>query len=88
MTYEQTRSKEKFSTYELLPVFFTVGFKNRLEFSAMAFPYPYYGYLVSGNAKMNIIEIGKKNLKKLSGFCFQWCKRLCKNMGCEADYAC
>jgi hypothetical protein len=68
-TDERTKQKRYFATHELLPASFAIGIARRLELSGMAFPYPYPmsfhfpppNWLWSGNAKLNLFDIGKGN---------------------------
>jgi hypothetical protein len=67
---ESIRKKEKFIVDEKVPCFFTVGIKNRFEFSCMVFPYLYYGMMWQGNAKANIFDIGTSDFKNLASAIF------------------
>jgi hypothetical protein len=67
---EDIRKKDRFVVDETIPMFITIGIRNRVEFSGVIFPYYVYGPLWQGNAKVNLFDIGKANFKNLASALF------------------
>jgi hypothetical protein len=54
------RSKQRFVADERIPVFISIGIRDRVELSGVVFPYWLYGLMWQGNVKVALFDLNRE----------------------------